>query len=159
MTSQRILLARPLAETSGAPVLPDGYKLTAIDEGTVRPFHNLLAAVYEEDKEDFPSFDSWWAEVSCNPEFDLTLCIAVFDEDGRIAALAHCWNSGFLREIAVARDKRRRGLASALLLHLISILRERGLETLRLKVDRDNRHGARSLYRSLSFRPAQECEH
>jgi ribosomal protein S18 acetylase RimI-like enzyme len=154
----RIALARSLASPSAPALLPKGYRMAAVGDGRLRSFHALLATSYEEDGEAFPAFAPWWSEVSSNSEFDPALCLAVFDPEGNIAALAHCWSSGFLREIAVAREQRRRGLARALLLHLMALLRERGLASLRLKVEQGNRHGAEALYRSLGFRPEKKGE-
>jgi ribosomal protein S18 acetylase RimI-like enzyme len=158
MPPLRIALTRSLAQPSAPVRLPDGYRLAAVGAQQFRSFHALLAEVYEEDGEDFPAFAAWWEEVSGNAEFDSALCLAVFDREGEIAALAHCWNSGFLREIAVARAQRRRGLARALLLHLIALLRARGLASLRLKVEGGNPHGAEALYRSLGFLPEMKGE-
>jgi ribosomal protein S18 acetylase RimI-like enzyme len=158
MPPPRIALTRTLALPSVPVLLPDGYRLAAVEAGQFRSFHALLAAVYEEDGEALPAFAPWWEEVSRNAEFDPALCLAVFDAAGEIAALAHCWSGGFLREIAVARTQRRRGLARALLLHLIALLRQRGLVTLRLKVEQGNRHGAEALYRSLGFLPEKKEE-
>lgn len=56
-----------------------------------------------------------------------------------------------LENLVVAESQRRRGLASELLLQLITSARERNIERILLEV-RESNHAARALYAKLHFR-------
>ena len=61
-----------------------------------------------------PDFEDWWEKFSGDSEFDASLCFLVFGE-GRLAGVALCWTSAFLKDLAVRPDMRRLGIGENLL--------------------------------------------
>jgi ribosomal protein S18 acetylase RimI-like enzyme len=59
---------------------------------------------------------------------------------------------GFIDELVTSPSHRRRGIARALMLHLLNELPTRGYKTARLLTAANNHSGARSLYESIGFR-------
>jgi len=68
-------------------------------------------------------------------------------EQGRLRGYTEC--------ISVGRPWRRRGLARALILSSLRILKERGMTEAALGVDTENISGALRLYERCGFRPAR----
>jgi ribosomal protein S18 acetylase RimI-like enzyme len=134
-----------------APQWPSGFRLLDLTAGTPEAFHALLAEVYAGDPGLLP-FADWWRAVEDDPEFDPELCYLLLTETDEVAAVALCWNSGFLKDIAVHPAHRRRGLGRALLLHLLGTFRERGLARVDLKVAKNNPDRAWKLYESVGFK-------
>ena len=62
---------------------------------------------------------------------------------------------GWLDSVFTRRAWRRRGLARALIVRSLHLLRDRGLETAALGVDADNPSGAFGLYESAGFSATQ----
>ena len=62
---------------------------------------------------------------------------------------------GWLDHVSVRRPWRGRGLASALIVRSLAILRERGMSVAALGVDAENPTGALGLYERYGFRPHQ----
>jgi ribosomal protein S18 acetylase RimI-like enzyme len=58
---------------------------------------------------------------------------------------------GWLDSVFTRRAWRRRGLARALIVRSLHLLRERGLDVAALGVDADNPSGAFGLYESVGF--------
>ena len=73
------------------------------------------------------------------------------DGTGRLAGVAQCWTSGFVKDLAVARDWRRRGLGRALMLRVFAAFAERGAPSVDLKVRAGNTAG-RAFYDALGMR-------
>ena len=67
--------------------------------------HRLLQTAYVEGR-GVPDFEEWWEKFSSDSEFDASLCFLVFGE-GRLAGVALCWTSAFLKDLAVHPDMRR----------------------------------------------------
>lgn len=62
---------------------------------------------------------------------------------------------GYTEDISVGRSWRRRGLAHALIMRSLRVLKDRGMTQAALGVDADNVSGALRLYERCGFRPAQ----
>lgn len=60
---------------------------------------------------------------------------------------------GYTESISVRRPWRRRGLAQALIVNSLRILKERGMTEAALGVDTENTSGALRLYERCGFRP------
>jgi GNAT superfamily N-acetyltransferase len=65
------------------------------------------------------------------------------------------WLRGYTEMISVRRPWRKRGLAKALILRSLRILKEQGMTEAALGVDTENISGALRLYESCGFRPVK----
>ena len=78
---------------------------------------------------------------------------AVAEEDGEVIGYAGEWimfDEAHMTNIAVNPEQRKRGVARALILHLMKEALRRGGERMTLEV-RENNHNAQRLYASLDF--------
>lgn len=147
-----IRLSRALCDWDTAPAWPDGfspYPFDASQHGAAA--RTLLNAAYSHGEGDIQPFTDWWHSISTDSEFDSALLFPVIHtRSGRMAAFAHAWNSGFIKDIAVDREWRGRGLGRALIHQAASVMRSRGLSEISLKVVATNT-AARAFYARLGF--------
>jgi ribosomal protein S18 acetylase RimI-like enzyme len=94
-------------------------------------------------------FDTWWSATRHDSEFDASLCFCVM-RDARLVAFEHCWNSGFIKDLAVSPRMRNQGLGEALLRHALAAFKTRGFTEVALKV-RVGNGAAQRLYRRVGF--------
>lgn len=155
-------MERPLAgELPVAPSLPEG-----IDVRPVGPEDG--SAIWQADHDAF--LDHWgghdaseanyrrWVE---SPEFDPSLFVVAYDGSEIAAAVLNTIDPdeneqlgvrrGWLDSVFTRRAWRRRGLARALIVRSLHLLRERGMEVAVLGVDAENPSGALGLYESAGF--------
>lgn len=99
-----------------------------------------------------------YQEFLHQPDLDLALWQVAWDRDqpvgmvlGRISK-----GCGYIDEVSVDRAYRRQGIAQALMLYALAVLREHGVQRVRLHTDANDRHGARSLYEKIGFRVVKE---
>jgi GNAT superfamily N-acetyltransferase len=112
-----------------------------IEEEQLRLLDDLL-------RQDVPGTDGWrWDAEGFHEEtydaadFDPATYLVAVDENGEGIGLARVWmkHSGpRLGLIGVRSDRRRRGLASALLAAVLTEVRERGFAEVRTEVDETN---------------------
>jgi len=151
---ESLRLVRDLAEfPTGDVSWPADVRLVPFGARLAPPAYELLKAAYANGYGSAPdSFDGWWASTRHDPEFDASLCFCA-TLDQLLVGFALCWTSGFIKDIAVAALHRRRGIGEALLRSACSVLAQRGITQVALKVYRDNA-AARQLYARLGFREA-----
>lgn len=102
-----------------------------------------------------------WATFNLGRSFDPSLWWLV-EDDGELAAIClNAWHFsgdphfGWIGNLGVRRPWRRRGLATALLLHSFRDFRERGATRVGLGVDGENTTGAVRLYEKVGMRVAR----
>ncbi len=100
-----------------------------------------------------PDYESWWSTLSSDEEFDPALCFLVFDRHQELAAVAQCWTSAFVKDLAVRHDVRRLGIGEHLLRQVFNAFRERGDASVDLKVDAGNARAIR-LYERMGMTKA-----
>lgn len=144
-----IRLRRDLGQPFGQPVWPAGHTLRAFTPADARDFHALLGDVFD-DGSDGP-FEAWWERLQGDPEYEAGLCFLVHDRSGRLVAAALCWNSAFVKDLAVRPEARRLGLGEALMLHAFTVLRARGAPHVDLKTNTVENADAVRLYRRLGM--------
>ena len=132
-----------------APAWPDGFVLRTFEPADAPDVHALLTRVFD-DSDDGP-FEQWWPGVRDDAEFDPQLFFLVHDASGRLAAVAHCWTSAFLRDLAVAPEARRLGLAEALMWHVFGVFQQRGAAHVDLKTNTIENADALRLYLRLGM--------
>jgi ribosomal protein S18 acetylase RimI-like enzyme len=155
-------MERPLTtELPEIPELPDGLE--------VRPASaDDAPAIWRADHDAFR--DHWggfddseesyrrWIE---SPDFQPDLMVVAWDGDEVAAAVINAvfaeenrqlgLKRGWLESVFTRRAWRRRGLARALIVRSLHLLRDQGLEIAALGVDADNPSGAFGLYESAGF--------
>lgn len=131
---------------------PKGTRLKSFDPvSDPMAIHRLLAAAYSDGGGCVSGFSEWWKALSTDEEFDPTLVFVAVDPAGRIVGVAQCWTSAFVKDLAVAAEWRRRGLAAALLTYAFKVFFERGARAVNLKVEVNNPSGAVRLYQALGM--------
>lgn len=143
-----IRLRRVLDDGLQPPCLADGFSLRTLQHGDETAIHELLRDVFSDEE---PSFEAWWARLSSDAEFDPALCFLAFDPAGRLVAVAQCWTSAFVKDLAVAPSARRQGLAEALMWHVFAAFKERGERHVDLKTSTVENADAVRLYRRLGM--------
>jgi ribosomal protein S18 acetylase RimI-like enzyme len=139
-------LARPIAET---PVYP--YVLrTFRSRADVALMHALLKEAYAARGASLGSCDEWWHLLCTDPEFDARLVFLVETPIGAVVGAGIAWNSGFIRDLAVAPGHQRLGLGTALLNNICRAFHGRGGHAVELKVEADN-GAAIALYESMGM--------
>ena len=98
-----------------------------------------------------PDFEDWWEKFSGDSEFDASLCFLVFSE-GRLAGVALCWTSAFLKDLAVHPDMRRLGIGENLLRIVFRTFRVKGAAAVDLKVETGNANAIRLYERVGMYR-------
>lgn len=158
MTSVVLRLRRSIANPVPPSVWPEGIKLVAFEPREhARAVHNLLAEAYAQGGGSVEAFERWWPALRDDAEYEPRLCFAAAQDHGQIVGIAQCWTSAFIKDLAVHRAFRRRGLGSALLFEVFRVFRERGAPFVDLKVEADNPSGAVRLYRALGMQTVEEA--
>lgn len=154
MTQPSIRLRKDLRTTFQRPAWPHGLRIVPFDPQRHAPaLHRLIAEAYSNGGGEIAGFPEWWAALRSDDEYDPDLVFVAVDRLGRIVGAAQCWTSGFVKDLAVERVWRRRGLGAALLLHAFSVFWDRGRDAVDLKVEVGNPSGAERLYRALGMKP------
>lgn len=144
-----IRLRKHLDGTIPAAAWPDGYSMRPFAADDAAGLHALLTSVFD-DGSDGP-FETWWPRLQGDPQFDPALCFLVFAPDGVLAAAALCWTTGFIKDLAVRPEARRRGLGRALMLHAFGVFRQRGAAHCDLKTNLVSNAEAVVLYERLGM--------
>jgi mycothiol synthase len=155
------LMTRPTLDDVPTIPLPDGLEVRPVTEANVR-------AVWEADIESFRDhwggfdgseamFQRWMAD----PNLDLSLWLAAFEENEVAGGIlnqikpeeneALRVRRGWLDSVFTRRPWRRRGLAGALIVRSLALLRDRGMTSAVLGVDAENPSGALGLYERFGF--------
>jgi ribosomal protein S18 acetylase RimI-like enzyme len=136
------------------PRLPDGVTVRTYSPDDARPLHAFLELAYAQNNERVDPFEAWLHFMTAEPDFDgrfWHLAVA----DGGLVACALTWapyeGNGWVKDLAVHPEHRRRGLGEALLHHAHRAYREAGVARVGLKVDSDNPTGAGRLYDRLGY--------
>jgi|AraplaDrversion2_2_1032049.scaffolds.fasta_scaffold00891_31 ribosomal protein S18 acetylase RimI-like enzyme len=117
----------------------------------VPALHALLNETYIARGATLEPCDRWWQTVSSDPEFDMRLAFVVETPAATLAAAGIAWNSGFVKDLAVAPAYRRQGLGVALLAHIWRTFDAMGAHAVDLKVDAGNQ-AAIALYDAAGMR-------
>lgn len=159
-------MERSLLETlPEIPPMPKGIEVRAASADHARQ-------IWEADQDAFQ--DHWggwdWSDASFrrwieSPEFAPELMVVAWDGDEVAGAVLNAIyleeneelgvSRGWLDSVFTRRAWRRRGLARALIVRSLYLLRDRGLATAALGVDADNPSGAFGLYESAGFHPTE----
>lgn len=148
------------------PVWPEGIGVRAAEDGDERVVHGVIQDAFADTTDYAPlSYDEWSGWALDKARFDPTLWFLA-SEGGAVVGVAVCeyerageTGLGWVESIAVQREWRHRGIATALLLHAFRHLRARGRRAVGLSVDAENPTGAVRVYESVGMRPARTHVH
>ncbi len=143
-------LTRSLHQVLPEPDLPGGLRLTRWADASARQVHELLELGYRAGGGSVDPYDDWLEWFTSDPEFDPESCFLAWHSEALVGA-ALCWSSAFVKDLCVAPQFRRRGLAFGLLSVVLAHFRERGARTVELRSHADNPSGANELYRKMGF--------
>lgn len=122
----------------------DDREVHALVQGAFADIHNHVESPFEE-----------WRHIMMEGEdFDPSMWFLA-ESDGEIVGAALCpryETEGWVRQVAVRRDYRKRGIATALLRTAFAEFQRRGKPRAGLVVDSYNRSGAKSVYEGAGMR-------
>jgi undecaprenyl diphosphate synthase len=134
--------------------LPTGYRLRALRPGQDEPAaYRVIEDAFSEWPDREPtSYEDWTATVVQRPGFAPWQLLLAEDPQDRVVGACHLVlsaGSGWVNQVAVARDHRGQGLAQALLAAAFGSAAERGAT--RSELSTDSRTGALALYERLGM--------
>lgn len=156
-------LERDLTQPIGAVETPPGLRIRTVDrEGDVEALHTAITDAFR-DHWNPPNITleqaRYWVSL---PQFKPELVLLALDASGEAAGACinslreeynrqHDAQEGAVETLGVRRPYRRRGLARALLMQSLHLLKEAGMTKASLGVDADSLTGATKLYASVGF--------
>jgi mycothiol synthase len=153
-------MVAPLEGPPPSPVWPEGVRVRTFDrERDDRAIHTLIQESFGDNERHVPeSFEEWEAGMIDREAFEPGLWF-VAESEGKVVGAVLCpayEEDGWIRQLAVSRDWRRRGLGTALLYQAMAEFHRRGRKELGLVVDSWNRTGAREMYERAGMRVDRE---
>jgi mycothiol synthase len=154
-------MARPDLEEIELAPLPDGLELRPVGPEHYRQLWDGDVEAFQDHWGGFDSSEASFQSWLNDPKFDPSLFVIAWDGDqiagGVINEINEAENAafnrkrGWLSSVFVRRPWRRRGLARAVVLRSLALLKGRGLTSAGLGVDADNPTGALGLYEQTGF--------
>ena len=144
------LLRRDLTGSLPAPQWPADTRLDHYRDELAPAIHAVLRMTQDQGGGRVASLDDWRRQFVSDAEYDPTLCLVASNADG-ILAVAQCWTSAFIKNLAVHPCAQGQGLGRALLLHSFQVFKQRSEPYVDLKVLESNLR-ARQLYESAGMR-------
>ncbi|HEY7562325.1 MAG TPA: GNAT family N-acetyltransferase [Gaiellaceae bacterium] len=153
-------MTMPLDEQPPPPAWPDGVVVRTFDEERdSRAVYALVQDAFgDNERHTAESFEEWQAFMIDREAFEPGLWF-IAESGGEIVGCVLCPNyedEGWVRQLAVSRDWRRRGLGTALLRQAMREFWRRGRREIGLTVDSWNRTGAKELYEHAGMRVVRE---
>lgn len=140
--------------------LPVGYAIRLFDEKDERQVFQVVEDAFNEWPNRTPStFEKWQGWVTLRDDFDPSLVfVAIHEEEvvGVAVGLSYP-DEGWVHQLAVQRDHRRKGLAKALLKTTFDQMRTLGFPEVGLSTD--SRTGALDLYLDLGMEVRESYTH
>jgi mycothiol synthase len=143
------------------PALPDGLEVRPATVDQARRIWEADHDAFQDHWGGWDTSDASFRRWTDSPEFQPDLFVVAWDGDEIAGAVLNAiypeenaalgLERGWLDSVFTRRAWRRRGLARALIVRSLHLLRERGMATAVLGVDADNPTGAFGLYESVGF--------
>ncbi|MBA2557805.1 MAG: GNAT family N-acetyltransferase [Chloroflexi bacterium] len=155
-------MVRPHLDNVSRPVVPEGLEVRPGDAEQARQIFEADAEAFQDHWGDVDASEAAFRRWVDDPAFDPSLWQIAWDGD-QVAGLvvnaiypAENETNGYLRgwldSVAVRRPWRKRGLARALIVSSLRLIRERGMTSAALGVDTQNPNQALHLYEDTGFR-------
>jgi mycothiol synthase len=147
------------------PPMPDGLEVRAASADQARQIWVADQEAFQDHWGGWDQSDASFRRWTESPEFQPELMVVAWDGGEVAGAVLNAVypeenaelgiRRGWLDSVFTRRAWRRRGLARALIVRSLHLLRDRGLATAALGVDADNPSGAFGLYASAGFTPTE----
>jgi mycothiol synthase len=148
-----------LGEPQPAPEPPEGVTIREFRPREEREVHDVVQRAFADNYRNIASpFEEWRGFMMEGESFDPALWF-VAEHQGRLVGVALCPDFeeyGWVRQLAVDRAWRGKGVGKALLRAAFAEFRRRGKATAALVVDSYNRTGARDFYEALGMSVERE---
>jgi mycothiol synthase len=153
-------MSMPIEERPPPPAWPEGVVVRTFDqERDTRAVYGLIQDAFaDNERHHAESFEEWQAFMIDREAFEPGLWF-IAESKGEIVGCVLCPNydeEGWIRQLAVAREWRRRGLGTALLRQAMTEFSRRGRKEIGLVVDSWNRTGAKEMYERAGMTVARE---
>lgn len=149
------------------PAPPPGVRIRPVhpgDDDDLRTFHRILDTAFRDTPDHVPTaYEQWWAQVAALPSVSFSEWY-VAEVDGVPAGVLQSADAaaeqreGWVRNLGVLREHRRRGVGAALLRHAFAGYAAKGHVSVGLGVDLANPTEAARLYRSVGMTPFYEAD-
>jgi ribosomal protein S18 acetylase RimI-like enzyme len=142
-----------LDEHLSPPSWPEGLTPRTFRLEDAENVKDLLDVAYAKEP-DFrkQTFAEWSTFMLGDPSFEPDSWFVVEASDGSLAAAALNWREGFVKDLVVHPEHRRRGLGAALLQHTFRHFHAQGARRVTLKTDSRNTSQAWRLYERVGMR-------
>jgi mycothiol synthase len=157
-------MVRPDLEGIPEAPMPDGLEVLPVGRDQLREVWEANVESFRGEWGEGDDSEEAWRRFRDNPSIDPSLFVVAFDNNapaGMVLNVIHPADTarkghvrGLLASVAVRRPWRRRGLARALIVRSLRLLRERGATSAYLSVDAENPNQAMTLYEGCGFRIA-----
>jgi ribosomal protein S18 acetylase RimI-like enzyme len=152
------LMGIDLDETLEPPHWPDDIAVRTFRPEDAPAVKELLDLAYAEEPGHVPlSFEEWKTFMLGDPNFDPASWFLA-EAEGELAAAILNWNDGYVKDLVVHPERRRRGLGEGLMRHTFRDFRRRGFDRVTLKTDSVNPTEAWRLYERLGMRKERTYE-
>jgi ribosomal protein S18 acetylase RimI-like enzyme len=156
----------PSLEGIVLPPLPEGLEVRPVRDDQLKQLWVADVEAFADHWGGFDASDARYEAWLGDPKFDPSLFVIGWEGDeiagGVINEINEAENAalgkqqGWLASVFVRRPWRRRGLARALVMRSLAVLRERGMTSAGLGVDADNANEALRLYTECGFEVAMK---
>jgi ribosomal protein S18 acetylase RimI-like enzyme len=152
------LMGIDLDEPLEPPHWPDDVAVRTFRDDDAEAVKELLDLAYSEEADHEPMvFEEWKTFMLGDPNFDPSFWFLA-EAEGELAAAALNWDDGYVKDLVVHPERRRRGLGESLMRHTFREFRRRGVERVTLKTDSVNPTEAWRLYERLGMRKERTYE-
>jgi ribosomal protein S18 acetylase RimI-like enzyme len=143
-----------LGDALPEPRFAPGVGVRTYRDADAQPLHAFLTLAYAQNNERVDPFEPWLHFMTAGPDFDAAYW-HLAESEAELVACALTWapheGAGWVKDLAVHPEHRRRGLGEALLHRAHETYRAAGASRVGLKVDSDNPTGAPRLYERLGY--------
>lgn len=157
-------MVRPNLDDIPEAALPDGLEIRPVGREDIREIWEADVEIFRDHWGESDDSEAAWLRFRDDPRHDPTLFVVAWEGEELAGLVINVIDPadtarkgsvrGLLDGVGVRRAWRRRGLARALIVHSLRLLRERGATSAFLGVDAENPNRAMTLYEGCGFRTA-----
>jgi mycothiol synthase len=156
-----LFMVRPELDVLPVAPLPEGFEVRPVDRGQFRDIYVAAGKAFQDHWGSVDQDEATFERFVSDLRTDASLFVVAFAGNEIAGAVVNVIDDaenglfdrrrGLLDSVFVRRPYRRRGLARALVLRSLTVLRDRGMTSASLGVDAENPQAALHLYESCGF--------